>query len=279
MIRIGEYQTLTIKREKPQGFYLEDAEGNEVLMPRTYISDDMEIDDEIEVFVYCDSDDRNIATTEKPFLTVGQFACLQVKDVNKIGAFCEWGILKELFIPFRNQAAKMRPGHSYVVYMYIDEISHRLVGTTQLKDFLKQKADEHIQMGQEVDLLVYKENELGYQVIINQTYAGLVYKNEVHKPLSPCQQCKGYIKPIREDGKIDVSLFPIGYESIEPNAQKIIDKLERNDGFLPYTDKSDPDLIREEFGISKKLFKKSLGALYKQKLILLKEEGIYKTKT
>jgi hypothetical protein len=172
----------------------------------------------------------------------------------------------------------MRAGRSYVVYLFIDEISHRLVGSTKLKDFLKQAADEHIQMGQEVDLLVYSENELGYQVIINQTYAGLVYKNEVHQPLSPGQQCKGYIKPIREDGKIDVSLFPIGYQSIEPNAQKIIDKLERNDGFLPYTDKSDPDLIREEFGISKKLFKKSLGALYKQQLVLLKEDGIYKTK-
>jgi predicted RNA-binding protein (virulence factor B family) len=276
MIHIGEYQTLTIKREKPQGFYLADAEGNEVLMPGTYFTDDMNIDDEIEVCVYCDSDDRQIATTEKPMLTVGQFAYLQVTEVNKMGAFCDWGILKELFIPFRNQAAKMKPDQSYVVHLYIDKLSQRLVGTTKFKGFLKQLADENIQMGQEVDLLVYNENEVGYHVIINQTYAGLVYKNEVHKPLSPGQQLKGYIKPIREDGKIDVSLTPIGYQSIEPNAQKILDKLESNDGFLPYTDNSNPDLIREAFGISKKLFKKSVGALYKQKRIVLKEDGIYK---
>jgi predicted RNA-binding protein (virulence factor B family) len=170
----------------------------------------------------------------------------------------------------------MKPDRSYVVHLFIDKLSHRLVGTTKLKGFLKQLADENIQMGQEVDLLVYAEIDVGYSVIINQTYAGLVYKNEVHKPLNPGQQLKGYIKPIREDRKIDVSLTPIGYQSIEPNAQKILDKLENNDGFLPYTDNSDPNLIREAFGISKKLFKKSVGALYKQKRIVLKEDGIYK---
>jgi len=186
--------------------------------------------------------------------------------------------MKELFIPFRNQAARMQRGRSYVVYMYIDKISNRLVGTTKLKGFLQHEADEHIEMGQEVDLLVYAVNDLGYQVVINQTYSGLIYANEVPEPLQIGQQCKGYIKPIREDGKIDVSLFAVGHQSIEPNSQKILEKLEANEGFLPFTDKSDPERIRKEFGISKKLFKKSLGTLYKQKLVLLKDDGVYLVK-
>ncbi len=278
MIKIGEYQTLTIKRELPQGFYLEDDEGNSILLPGVYITDDMKLDDEIEVFVYLDSEDRQVATTEKPLFTLGEFASLQVTEVNKIGAFCDWGVSKELFVPFRNQAARMQQGRKYVVYIYIDKISHRLVGTTKLKGFLQHEADEDIEMGQEVDLLVYAENELGFSVVINQTYAGLVYKNEIPEPLQIGQACKGYIKPLREDGKIDVSLFAVGHQSIEPNAQKILEKLKDNEGFLPYTDKSDPELIRKEFGISKKLFKKSLGTLYKQKLVLLKSDGVYLAK-
>ncbi len=275
MIRIGEYQTLTINRETPQGFYLEDGEGNAVLLPRAYITPEMKTGDPVEVFVYCDSEDKVVATTEKPMLTVGQFAYLKVTDVNEIGAFCDWGMQKELFIPFRNQRVKLIPGRSYVVHMYLDELSNRLVGATKLGRYLKQAADEHLKMGQEVDLLVYSQTDLGYKVIVNQTYAGLVYDNETHQPLSPGQQLKGYVKPLREDGKIDLSLFPIGHKSIEPNAQKILDKLEKNNGFLPFTDKSDPDAIWAEFGISKKLFKKALGNLYKQKLVELREDGVY----
>ena len=275
MIRIGEYQTLTINREKQQGFYLQDNEGNEVLMPRPYITNSMNINDEVEVFVYCDSEDMDIATTEKPLLTIGQFGYLHVNDVNEIGAFCDWGVSKELLIPFRNQAYRLRPDQNCVVYLYLDEFTERLVGSTKLRGFLKQVADENVEMGQEVELLVSAETDLGFSVIINQTYAGLVYDNEVSNPLNIGQQIKGYIKPIREDGKIDVSLFPIGHQSIEPNAQKIMDKLKNNNGFLPFTDKSDPNQIRDEFGISKKLFKKSLGALYKQKMVLLKEDGIH----
>jgi len=276
MIKIGEFQKLTIKREMPQGFYMEDVDGEEVLMPRAYLTEDMEIGAELEVFVYCDSEDLEIATTEKPMLTVGQFATLQVKDVNKMGAFCDWGVSKELFIPFRNQTFRLEIGDRCVVYLYLDELSDRLVGTTKINAFLQQTADEYFIMGQEVNLMVYAETDLGYRVAINQTHAGLVYKKELYKPLRIGQECKGYIKPLREDEKIDVSVFPIGHQSIEPNAQKIMKRLEVNEGFLPYTDKSNPDLIRREFGISKKLFKKSLGNLYRQKLVLLKKDGIYK---
>jgi hypothetical protein len=274
MIRIGEYQVLTIKREKPQGFYLADEEDNEVLMPRAYVTDEMKIGDQRQVFVYCDSDDLEIATTETPILVADQFAFLRVTAVNEIGAFCDWGVSKELLIPFRNQGAKLQEGNSYVIHLYLDEVSDRLVGTTKLGRFLRQTASEDLQTGQEVDLLVYRKTELGYKVIVNQDYAGLVYENESPDPLRIGQQLKGYLKAPREDGKLDVSLFPIGHQNIEPNSRRILKQLKENQGFLPFTDKSDPALIREQFGISKKLFKKALGALYKQKLVRLEADGI-----
>ncbi|MFT7588316.1 MAG: putative RNA-binding protein (virulence factor B family) [Limisphaerales bacterium] len=276
MLKLGEFQKLTIAREQPQGFYLEDDEGNEVLLPGAYCTREMDLDDEIEVFVYADSSDKVVATTETPFLTVGQFAFLEVTDVNQHGAFCDWGITKELFVPFRNQAGKLQANLSYVVHLLVDEKSNRLVGTTKLSTFLEKSAGEEIEMGQKVDLLVYYVTELGYKVIVNQKYAGLVYKNEVSEPLHPGQKLNGYVKPIRIDGKIDISINPVGYHNVEPEAQKILDKLDANKGFLPFTDKSNPELIRKEFGVSKKMFKKSIGALYREEIILIKEDGIYK---
>ena len=166
-----------------------------------------------------------------------------------------------------------------VVYMYLDEQSGRLVGTTKLNSFLLHEADEHLQKGQEVDLLVYEKMDLGYRVVVNQKYTGLLYENEVPEALRLGRRLKGFIKPLREDGKIDVSIFPIGHKSIEPNAQKIMTKLAENGGFLPFTDKSNSEDIQKQFGISKKLFKKSLGALYRQKLVTLRDDGIYKNKS
>ena len=275
MIRIGEYQTLEIDRELPQGFYLIDDDDDDVLMPRAYITDEMEIGDEIVVFVYCDSYGREIATTDRPLLTVGEFAYLEVKSVNDVGAFCEWGTSKELLIPHANQASRLQEGESYVIHMYLDEFSERLVGSTKLNKYLKNIVDDNIKMGQEVNLLVSKETDIGYKVIINQTYGGLLYKNEVEEGLSIGQSISGFIKPLRPDGKIDVSLHHIGYEGVVDNEEIILDKLKENEGHLPFTDKSDPMLIRKEFGMSKKLFKKILGSLYKKRLITLKKDGIY----
>jgi predicted RNA-binding protein (virulence factor B family) len=248
-------------------------------MPRNYISDTMKIGDQIDVIVYGDSHGMDIATTEKPLITVGQFAYLKVAAVNDVGAFCDWGVSKQLFIPFRNQGVKVRPNQRLVVHMYLDEQSERLVGSTKLNRFLLQEADEHLQKGQEVDLLVYSRTDLGYRVIINQKYTGLLYENELPTSLHLGQRLKGYIKPLRDDGKIDVSLFPVGHQSIEPNAQKILTQLEEQGGFLPFTDKSSPEEIQKQFGISKKLFKKSLGTLYKQQLVILQKDGIYRSKT
>lgn len=276
MIRIGEYQTLTIIREMPQGYYLENENEDEVLMPRKYVTEDMEMDDEIKVFVYCDSSGREVATTEKPIFTVNQFAKLRVTNVNEVGAFADWGVNKELFIPFGNQAKKMEVDKSYIVYMYLDEVSERLVGTSRLRSYL-QKADAELAMGQQVKCLVYAITPLGYKVVVDQKYDGLIYKNEVSQPLAIGDLKLGYLKPLREDGKIDISLDSVGHHHIEPNAQIILKKLLAGGGTLPFTDKSDPDAIRKTFGISKKMFKKAIGNLYKQKLITMEKDGIKKT--
>ena len=275
MIKIGEYQTLTICRRMPQGFYLIDEEENEVLFPQKYITEDMEIDDEIEVFVYCDTNDVEVATTESPYLIVDEFACLKVTDVNEVGAFCKWGVQKDLFIPYRNQHTRLHAGKYYVVYMFLDEVTDRLVGSTKVYTFLDKFADDDIEKGDEVDLMVYDESDIGYNVIINSRYSGLVYHSDSPDELDIGEKLIGFIKPIREDGKIDVSLFPLGYKNIEPNAAMILEKLEENSGVLPYSDKSDPEAIKREFGISKKLFKKSIGALYKDKKIRIERTGIY----
>ncbi len=276
MIQIGEYQTLTIVREMPQGYYLENENEDEVLLPRKYVTEDMEMDDRIKVFVYCDSSGREVATTENPVFTVNQFAQLRVTTVNEVGAFCDWGVNKELFIPFGNQAKKMEVDQSYIIHMYLDEVSERLVGTSRLRSYLK-KAEGELAMGQQVKCLVYAITPLGFKVVVDQKYDGLIYKNEVAEPLAIGDIKRGYIKPLREDGKLDISLNPVGHQHIEPNAKLILQKLLAAGGSLPFTDKSDPEAIRKTFGISKKMFKKAIGNLYKQKLILIEGDGIRKT--
>lgn len=278
MIKIGEYQKLTIKREMPQGFYLSDEDDNEVLMPQSYITKEMELEQSIEVFVYCDSKDYIVATTEKPFLTVGEFATLTVNEVNNLGAFCKWGVAsKELFIPYRNQAYDLEAGDEVVVHMYLDKDSDRLVGTTKLDHYLKQEADERLRVTQEVEVIFWTKSNLGFNVVVDNQFVALVYANDVPSPPKPGEKTKGFIKNIREDGKIDVTLFPVGHLQIAPNASKILEALEQNDGFLPYHDKSDAEDIKKVFGLSKKMFKKALGSLYKQKLITIETaKGIRK---
>ncbi|MEM6348422.1 MAG: S1-like domain-containing RNA-binding protein [Bacteroidota bacterium] len=275
MISIGEYQSLRIERDMPQGYYLSDDEGNEVLLPRNFVTPEMQIGDALAVFVYNDSEDRPVATTETPIFSVHEFAYLEVVDTNEIGAFCDWGLAKALFVPFRNQVRRLEKGEQHVIYMYLDKLTKRLVGTTKIDKYLIKETEEEFEMGEEVDLLVYAKTELGYNVIVDKRYKGLIYNNEIHQPIQVGQQLTGYIKPLRGDGKLDISLDQIGHQSIEPNAQYLLDELKAENGFLSFTDKSEPSLIRERFGISKKLFKKALGTLYRQQLVLLKEDGIY----
>lgn len=279
MLHIGQYQTLTIMREKDHGYYLACDEGQEVLMPRKYAAEDAQIGDEVRVFVYCDYTDTEIATTETPLLTVGQFACLEVADVNEVGAFCDWGITKQLIIPFSNQLRKLKVGDKPVVHMYLDRKTDRLVGSTRIRKYVFHNAGPEIEVGQEVKLLTYAKTKLGYKVIINQKYAGLIYSTEINYDLKLGQKTKGYIKMIRDDGKIDITLFRIGENKFEESANSILTLLHSNEGFLPFSDKSDPDVIRRQFGISKKQFKKILGNLYRQRKVIIKSDGIYLAET
>ena len=275
MIEIGEYQKLTIISKLSRGNFLRDEEGEIVLMPKQYCTADMNIDDEVDVIVYRDRSETVIATTEKPLLTVDGFGYLQVRNAGKSGVFCDWGVSKDLFVPFVNQAYELEVDQKCVVHMFVDTVSDRLVGSTKLNKYLQFLIDDELKTGQEVELLVAEKSDLGYNVIIDQRFGGLIYDNEIHQSIDIGQQLKGYIKPIREDGRIDVSLYPIGHKSIEPNAALIMEKLKDNNGHLPFHDKSDPDDIRQYFGISKKLFKKSLGNLYRQRLVELKDDGIH----
>lgn len=267
MLKIGEVQKLRVLSTSGNEAELE----GEVSLSNANVA----IGDKVSVFIYNDGDEL-AATIEKPLIEVGGFDTLTVNEINMVGAFCDIGIEKDLFIPYRNQTKDMVPNRKYVVHMYLDELTNRLVGTAKVKRFLKSEADEDLEFGQEVDLLIYGETPLGYMAIINQKYDGLIYESDTHgKMLRHGEKLKGYIKPIREDGKIDISLTPIGHQSIEPNAEKILQLLRSSEnGFLPFNDKSDPAAIREKFGVSKKLFKKAIGGLYKSRLIKIDDEGI-----
>lgn len=275
MVNLGEYNNLKIVRQTLAGLHLTDAEGSEeVLLPNKYGSKPWEPGEALQVFVFKDSEDNLVATTATPLIKLNEFAFLQVQDVNEFGAFLNWGLDKDLFVPFREQPAKMLPGKWYIVYLYLDEQTDRLVASGRYQRFFQQKFIL-LKDGQEVDLLIDNPTELGVNVIIDNLYEGLVYANEIYGAVRRGDRCKGYVKRVREDGKIDVSLQKPGFAKIEPEGEKILALLKTKQGYLPYTDKSDPDDIAQFFQMSKKTFKKAIGTLYKQRLIRLEEDGIY----
>lgn len=271
MIHLGRYNTLEIERQSPHGYYLTDDIGNEVLLPNKYVTDDMELGEDISVFIYKDSEGRNVATTEEPLLQVGEIALLEVYDVNDIGAFMEWGVEKHLLIPFREQGRKLQPGDKTLVYMYLDEDTHRLVGTTKITKHLKGDPTQ-LRVGEGVQLMMWHPTQLGYTAIINGELIGLVYHDDIYEDLHPGDIKHGYIKRIRSDGKIDLSLRPFGYNKVTDEASKILNYLKGEGGIMYYTDKSHADDISKVFKMSKKVFKKSLGLLYKQKHIILAKD-------
>lgn len=273
MIEIGKHNRLIVLRNTSVGLYLGDQEGQDILLPIKYIPEGIDIDDEIDVFVYRDSEDRLIATTLEPRIQLNGFASLRVKDVNDFGAFLDWGLEKDLMVPYREQTTRMRVGQYQIVYLYVDETTGRLAATNKLDRFLNDESEE-LKEGQQVDLLVWTETDLGYNVVINQKYKGLLYKNQIFSVVEPGDEVTGYIKHIREDKKIDVSLQQEGFANIEVNAQIVLDKLKKNKGFLALTDDSSPEEIMDELQMSKKTFKKAIGTLYKQKLIALEDKGI-----
>lgn len=274
MLQIGKFQELTIDRETGSGLFLRGAEEtDEVLLPGKFMPKEFEIGQVLTVFIYLDNEGRPIATTQEPFLERDDFAYLYCSEITKIGAFMDIGIDKELLVPFSNQARTIEEGDWAVTYMYLDEKTNRLVGTTRFNGILSNK-DVQLARGEKVDLIVSHFTELGANVIINKAHTGLVFKDQIFEDLREGDKLPGYIKRVREDGKIDVLLSPEGYKSIEPNAQYLYEELQENDGFLPVHDKSDPEKIQELLGLSKKSFKKAVGALYKDRKIELTPKGI-----
>ncbi|QYJ67777.1 CvfB family protein [Flavobacterium litorale] len=276
MIELGKYNTLKIARDTQVGLYLTD--GNEdILLPNKYVPREFEIGEELIVFVYLDHEERLVATTLEPYIYLNEFALLRVSYINKFGAFMNWGLEKDLFVPFREQARPMEEGKRYLVYMYLDDKTNRLVGTSKINKFLDNEALT-VEEGEEVDLIISHITDMGINVIINEQHKGLMYRDEVYEDLRTGDRMKGYIKQIRTDNKIDVSLQKQGYENVEPNAEKILDELRASRGFLRLNDKSHPEDIKTVLKMSKKTFKKAIGSLYKQKQIEIKEDGIYLVK-
>ena len=274
MIKMGEYNTLIILRDTDPGLFLGDDEDNDVLLPNKYVPEQFEIGDELTVFVYLDHEERLVATTLKPHIKPGEFGLLRCNYTNEFGAFLDWNLEKDLFCPFKEQAFKMRKGDWYLVYCYIDEETDRLVASSKTNSFLSNK-ELTVEQFDEVDLIISHPSEIGMNVIVNEKYLGLIYKDETYKEISVGDRLKGIVKKVRSDNKLDISLSQIGYRNIEPNAQFILNELEDNSGFLALTDKSDPEQIKDMMQMSKKAFKKAVGSLYKQRIITIKEDGIY----
>ena len=274
MIQIGEFNTLEILRDTEPGLFLGDADNNEVLLPNRYVPEHFEIGDKIEVFVYLDNDERIIATTTEPFIINGEFAVLRCNEVSNFGAFLDFGLVKELFCPFKEQAFPMKKGGWYLVRCYLDDVTERLVASSKTNQFLDNKELTVAQFDQ-VDIIVSHPSDLGMNVIVNNIHTGLIYKDSIFQDLSVGDKLKGIVKKVRPGNKLDIGLGEIGYRNIEPNADKIMQELTDNKGFLPLTDKSSPDKIKDVLQMSKKTFKKAIGTLYKQKLVELKEDGIY----
>lgn len=274
-MQIGEYNTLKVNRFTDNGAYLIDEQLEEVLLPNKYVREGLEAGESLEVFVYTDSQDRNVATTLKPLAKIGEFACMRVKDLSQYGAFLDWGLEKDLFVPFSEQEHKLRKGQWATVFVYLDSITKRVAASARIHLFLSKEIGE-LAEGEEVDILIAETTINGIKVIINQKYQGLIYENETFEELIKGNHRKGYIKKLREDGKIDISLRKGGMHDLEEGAQKIMNYLDEHNGLLPLHDKSSPEEIQEILQMSKKNFKRSVGILYKQRLVALDNEEVRK---
>lgn len=275
MITIGQYNRLTALRMTSVGMYLGDDEDNDVLLPNKYVPDDLREGDQIEVFIYTDSEDRPIATTLRPAVVRDTFAALKCVALSSFGAFMDWGLEKDLLVPTKAQEVPMSEGRWYVVYCGYDADTDRLIGSSKINALVDDEAPEELKEGDEVTALIYERTDLGLNAVVNDQFRGLFYANELFKPLRIGDKVKAYVKRIREDLRVDLSLQPAGYAKVEPNAQAILDKLKAQNGFLPLTDSSDPQAVYKHLEMSKKTFKKAVGALYKDRKIVLKEDGIY----
>lgn len=298
MLRIGDYHTLRIVKSVDFGLYLDGGEEGEILLPRRYVTKDMHIGDELEVFIYLDQDERPVATTEHPYAKVGEFACLEVAWVNQYGAFLKWGLMKDLFCPFREQKKRMEQGQRHIVYIKVDEDSYRLMATAKVEKHLLSpvkagktadvQADPDGQPkdrnerpkglngpnhGDEADILVWQKTDLGFKVIVDNRYQGQIYENQIFQPLRSGDRLTGYIDHVRQDGKIDITLQPTGRRQTLDFAEVLLRYLYENDGHCNLGDKSPAELIYDRFQVSKKAYKKAIGDLYKRRLITIGDDG------
>ena len=272
MLSIGQYNNLEVKTKAAIGLYLSDGE-DDVLLPVKYVPHGTEVGDNLDVFVYLDNENRPIATTLKPFASVGDFEFLTVKDVNDHGAFMDWGIAKDVFVSYAEQRGEMVVGKKYLVHLFVDDVSGRIAATTKWIKYLDDDISE-LETGEEVELLIAEKTEMGYKAIINNRYEGLIYKNEVFEEISIGDKKRGYIKNKRDDGKIDLRLQPDGYGHIEDTKLIILKQLELNKGVLALGDKSSPEDIYRQLKISKKAFKKTIGGLFKERKITISDNEI-----
>lgn len=272
-IRLGRYNQLEIVKEVDFGVYLDGDEDGEILLPKRYVPQGCQVGDILNVFIYLDMEERLVATTIEPYAQVGDFAYLQVAWVNQYGAFLDWGLMKDLFVPFREQKEKMVKGKSYLVYIYIDDESFRIMASAKIEHFLSDEFPEY-QNDECVDILVWKRTDLGFKVIVDNQYSGLIYKSDIFQPISAGMSLKAYIKQVREDGKIDLTLQKSGMEKVANFSQDLYQYVKMNQGFVSMNDKTDAELIYKTFGVSKKTFKKAVGDLYKKRLIKIEPNGL-----
>jgi predicted RNA-binding protein (virulence factor B family) len=273
MVEIGKVNTLEVVRETDNGLYLDGRELGEILMPKKFITEEVRKLGWADVFVYTDSEDRLVATTEVPFVKVGEFAFLNVVAVTRFGAFLDWGLPKNLLVPFREQRANMVEGRSYLVYVFLDLLTNRIAATAKIDKYLDNTPPEY-KIGEEVDLLIAEETDLGYKAIVNSEHWGILYKNQLFQTIRSGDKLKGYVNKVRDDEKIDLLLEKPGYEKVDAISQKILDELKQNRGFMAVSDNTSPEMINALFGISKKNFKKAIGNLYKNRLITFDSDGI-----
>jgi predicted RNA-binding protein (virulence factor B family) len=271
-MKIGHYNTLTLLRFTAPGAYLGDDEGNDVLLPGKYLTDEMQEGDLLTVFIYRDSEDRIVATTETPLICLGEFAYLKTVEVNAFGAFLDWGLEKHLLVPFKEQNQKMEAGKKYLVTLQMDHATDRLFASMKTNRYLEKCEDENV-LNKEVDLIICDKTDLGVKVIVDAKYQGLIFRNDISKPVRTGMHMKGYIYNVREDGKVDVRFEKTGFQKFDDASEFILDLLKK-EHVLNLSDKSDPDDIREKVGMSKKTFKQAIGKLYKARKIELKDDSI-----
>lgn len=277
MINLGDYNILKVVKSVDFGLYLDGGDdAGEILLPKRYVPEGTAIGDELEVFLYLDQEERLIATTERPLAKVGDFAWLEVSWINQYGAFLNWGLMKDLFCPFREQKMRMQKGQSYLVYVTIDEESYRLMATAKIDKYLCPLTPaQSYSHGTEVDLLVWQKTDLGFKVIVDNRYQGLLYENQIFQPVHSGMRLHGYIDHIRQDGKADIMLQPTGQQHTEEFAAVLLQYLKDNGGYCDLGDKSPSEIIQARFKVSKKTFKRAIGDLYRQRLVTLDDNGIH----